>query len=95
MACTENRKRFWKFSWFGPHRDEISRISRFGAFSWAKYEVTWECARCKCMLGMRIMEESDLVRMGFDIDKLHAIDRWSESAENLKKACFKNQIGAK
>jgi hypothetical protein len=86
MGCPNNPKKFWIFRWNGSHDYQHQSISRWGSYSWAKYNVTSWCPRCKTNFGEKhAVEEEILVRLGYDPEKLHTVgDRWSKDAETLK-----------
>lgn len=82
-CCVANPKKFWFFRWLGPHEKRMVYISRFGSFSWGKYTVSYSCNRCGVTLEDRVATESDLVCIGFDVDRLHKLDRFGEHPKNL------------
>lgn len=74
MGCTKNPKRFLGVSYLGAHDWTITSISRFGAYSWAKYNVVQKCRACEVRAGDRVADEADLVAQGFSAEKLQGID---------------------
>lgn len=86
MPCLKNPKKILFIPYLGGHKRKITRISRYGSYSWAQFCVQWECELCGTSLGSTIDDEEWLCSQGFDSKKLQELssfDVLSTDAERL------------
>ena len=83
-GCRKNPKNFLGFKYIGKHEPKPTYVTRFGSFSWAKYEVSFECRFCGLRLTAEVMDEADMVNdYNFSEEKLQEIGEFGESAKDL------------
>lgn len=87
MGCPLNSKKLLFISWNGSHKIEHTHVSRWGSWSWHKYEVDRSCSICGCGFDSVILNEAQMQARGYDLNKLRKIssrDIFSKEASELK-----------